>query len=202
MSIGRVPGATGIQPTIVDAKGDLIAATAADSVTRLAVGTVNGQFLKVDSSTATGLAWGSIGNVLQVVSTTYSTATTIASTSFTDTGLSLSITPSSTSSKILVLSDLNLTTKRNSPSTGFNTYAQIVRGSTAVYETHVQEIDGSSTGPRLGGRTNLLYLDSPSTTSATTYKIQVSCGSTSNSQESYAQYLSKPSSLILLEIGA
>ena len=56
MSIGRVPGATGIQPSIVDAKGDLIVATAADSVSRLAVGS-NDQVLTADSTTATGLKW-------------------------------------------------------------------------------------------------------------------------------------------------
>ena len=56
MSIGRVPGATGIQPSIVDAKGDLIAATAADSVDRLAVGT-NNFFLRANSSASTGLEW-------------------------------------------------------------------------------------------------------------------------------------------------
>lgn len=48
-----------IQNAIVDAKGDLITATAADTPARLAVGT-NGQFLKADSTTATGLAWGSV----------------------------------------------------------------------------------------------------------------------------------------------
>jgi hypothetical protein len=57
MTIGRIPGATGIQPTIVDAKGDIIAATAADSVTRLAVGT-NNTVLMADSAEATGLKWG------------------------------------------------------------------------------------------------------------------------------------------------
>jgi hypothetical protein len=56
MTIGRIPGANGIQPNIVDAKGDLIAATAADSVTRLAVGT-NGQVLTADSAETTGLKW-------------------------------------------------------------------------------------------------------------------------------------------------
>jgi hypothetical protein len=45
-----------IQNAIVDAKGDLIAATAADTPARLAVGT-NGQFLTADSTAATGLAW-------------------------------------------------------------------------------------------------------------------------------------------------
>jgi hypothetical protein len=56
MTIGRIPGATGIQPTIVDAKGDIIAATAADSVTRLAVG-ANATMLVANSAEATGLKW-------------------------------------------------------------------------------------------------------------------------------------------------
>ena len=48
--------ASGISATIFDAKGDLIAATAADTAARLAVGT-NGQVLQADSTTATGLKW-------------------------------------------------------------------------------------------------------------------------------------------------
>lgn len=47
---------TGISPTIVDAKGDLIAATGADAVARLPVGS-NGQVLKANSGTSTGLEW-------------------------------------------------------------------------------------------------------------------------------------------------
>lgn len=47
---------TMVAKTIVDAKGDIIAATAADTVARLAVGTAN-QVLTVDSTTATGLKW-------------------------------------------------------------------------------------------------------------------------------------------------
>ena len=49
-----------IQNAIVDAKGDLIAATAADTPARLAVGT-NGQVLTADSTAATGLKWASAG---------------------------------------------------------------------------------------------------------------------------------------------
>jgi hypothetical protein len=57
MSTGRLPSVDGgIQPTIVDAKGDLIVATAADTVSRLAVGS-NDQVLTADSTTATGLKW-------------------------------------------------------------------------------------------------------------------------------------------------
>ena len=56
MAIGRVPGATGIQPSIVTAKGDLIVATASGSVTNQAVGT-NNQVLMADSAQATGLKY-------------------------------------------------------------------------------------------------------------------------------------------------
>jgi hypothetical protein len=49
-----------IAKTIVDAKGDLIAATAADTVSRLAVGT-NGQVLTADSTAATGIKWATAG---------------------------------------------------------------------------------------------------------------------------------------------
>jgi hypothetical protein len=75
MTIGRIPGATGIQPTIVDAKGDIIAATAADSVTRLAVGT-NDQVLTADSATATGLKWATpVTGSFTLLSTTTLTST-------------------------------------------------------------------------------------------------------------------------------
>ena len=53
--------ASGIPATIFDAKGDLIAASAADTAARLAVGT-NGQVLSADSTAATGLAWISISS--------------------------------------------------------------------------------------------------------------------------------------------
>lgn len=56
MDFKWVTDATGIQATIFDAKGDLIAATAADTADRLAVG-ANGTVLTADSSTATGLKW-------------------------------------------------------------------------------------------------------------------------------------------------
>jgi hypothetical protein len=48
-----------ISPTVIDAKGDLIAGTSADTVGKLTVGT-NGQYLQADSSTATGLTWSTV----------------------------------------------------------------------------------------------------------------------------------------------
>ena len=81
MAIGRVPGATGIQPSIVDAKGDLIAATAADSVSRLAVG-ANDTVLTADSTTATGLKWAAAGSgdLVRITTNTFSAQTSLVFT--------------------------------------------------------------------------------------------------------------------------
>lgn len=66
-----VADASGIPATIFDAKGDIIAATAADTADRLGVGT-NGQVLTADSTTATGLKWAtpSAGGLTLITSTT------------------------------------------------------------------------------------------------------------------------------------
>ncbi len=57
MTVGRIPSVEGgIQPTLLDAKGDLISATANDTPARLAVGT-NTAPLIADSTAATGLKW-------------------------------------------------------------------------------------------------------------------------------------------------
>jgi len=117
------------------------------------------------------------GSVLQVVSTTKTDSFTIFSHSFTDvTGLSASITPSSTSSKILILLSLTIAGQDTVSGAGY----QLVRGSTPI-------CIGDSAGSRLQitGMTPYIastnsastltasFLDSPSTTSATTYKVQV-----------------------------
>ena len=78
-----ITSGSAINPTIVDAKGDIIAATAADTVARLAVG-ANDTVLTADSSTATGLKWATpaAGGMSLLSTTTLSgTSTTISSIS-------------------------------------------------------------------------------------------------------------------------
>lgn len=116
------------------------------------------------------------GSVLQVVSTTktdsYSNATQNAWNDVT--GLSVSITPSSSSNKILVTGQLSYAASSN-------LYFRLVRGSTAIAVGDTAGSRISCTGAsgynfgdgNVGENANFNFLDSPSTTSSTTYKIQV-----------------------------
>lgn len=119
------------------------------------------------------------GTVLQVVQTVKTDTFTTTSTTYTDvTGISVSITPTSATSKILVFANLNA-----SVTAADNYFAfQLVRGSTAI---SIGDTAGSRTVGSVGsalingtGSGNYIlpmainFLDSPATTSATTYKIQ------------------------------
>lgn len=79
---------TMVAKTVVDAKGDLIAGTAADTVNRLAVGS-NGQTLVADSSTATGLKWATPASGMALINTTTIgsgvSSTSLPSSTFTST---------------------------------------------------------------------------------------------------------------------
>jgi hypothetical protein len=198
MSTGRLgAGDTAIQPTIFDAKGDLIVATAADTPARLAVGSAN-QVLTVDSSTATGLKWATPaggGKVLQVVSTYSTTSTSESAGNYTD-YISVSITPAATTSKVLILATIYCKTLADNTGAAGTTF-NIVRGSTQVYENFRYIYNVGNAG-EIREPIAMNYLDSPSTTSSTTYKVQFkrfnatsTCGN-----QNYA------SSLTVLEIGA
>jgi len=83
MTVGRLPSIEGgIQPTLLDAKGDLIAAAAADTPARLAVG-ANDTVLTADSSTATGLKWAaaSAGGMTLISTVNASAASSVSFTS-------------------------------------------------------------------------------------------------------------------------
>jgi hypothetical protein len=199
-----------IGSTIVDAKGDIIGASADNTPARLAVG-ANGTVLTADSVEATGLKWvapAGGGKVLQVVQTSSTTATTVASTSFTDTGLSLSITPSSATSQVLIIVNQAFEVFRDNVNQGHG--LNIVRTSTQVFTQNSDASGGrvwatTLTAPlsiRHTGTTAMTYLDSPATTSAITYKTQGKVLTTSNSGTVIYQPSSATSVITLLEIGA
>jgi hypothetical protein len=81
--------------SLVDAKGDIIAATAADAISRLAVG-ANGTVLTADSAQSTGLAWASVGGYWDATITKAADQSVISSTTLVDdTHLQFSITANS-----------------------------------------------------------------------------------------------------------
>ena len=191
-----------IQNAIVDAKGDLITATAADTPTRLASSGVNGNVLTVDTTTATGVKWAAPagGKILQVVSGSTSTETTSSSSTFADTGLSATITPTSASSTILILVSQNGIGKFSG-----NTQAQfrLLRGATTILNFESFAGHTANTDANFIGGVSAGYVDSPATTSATTYKTQFN--SQANIGTVKIQDNNSPgstSTIILMEVGA
>jgi hypothetical protein len=126
------------------------------------------------------------GNILQVVTASTSTEVSNSTTTMADTGLSVNITPSSTTSKILVfVSQPYLTSRTNT-----SAFASIIllRDSTQL-TGHPKSSGGgfllgyASTGASstIRGVYNVTYLDSPATTSQVTYKTQMAVNSAINS---------------------
>lgn len=139
-----------------------------------------GQFAYIEATNTTqyydGAAWLALGGkVGQVVSTTKSDTFSTTSTSFADiTGMSVTITPTSATSTVLVLVSSNIGISGNIVAT-----QRLVRGSTTIFA-------GTAAGTRPLGfamaaiveatqifGASAVFLDSPATTSATTYKTQM-----------------------------
>jgi len=135
------------------------------------------------------------GSVLQVVQATYSTSFNTGSTSYVDTGLSASITPTSASSKILVLVNQGGFLRRTSTAEQCG-YANLMRGATQLTEfAACKTVSGYV--PFFNG---INYLDSPNTTSSTTYKTQAKVDTAADSGLIYFQSGNLTSTIILVEI--
>ena len=184
--------------------GDVIYYTGASTPVRLGIGTAN-QVLAVNAG-ATAPEWktpaGGGGKVLQVVNATYSTEVVSTGSTFTDTDLTATITPTLASSKIFVMT---MQCFRNSATTIDDRQGRVrlVRNSTSI-----NEFTPNAIGIYAGGNGandlqavalfNFAYMDSPATTSATTYKTQQATGN----DTLRANVGNSTSSITLFEIGA
>ena len=116
------------------------------------------------------------GAVLQVVYGYTNSATNVASTSYTDIGLSANITPSSTSSKILVTYQIQCLLTDSTADRGYS--IKTLRDSTNVYEPSSTYANGyiynpsTTTAVQNTAFSSGTFLDSPSSTNSITYKCQ------------------------------
>jgi hypothetical protein len=209
--LGYVDGVTSAIQTQVDAKiaktlttttGDIIYASGANTPARLGVGST-GNVLTVSGGVPAWAAPAGGGKVLQVVQATTSTAVATSTTlTFVDTGLTGTITPTLATSKILVMTTQTVHQTGNLNDRGWN--IQLVRGSTVVYPSsgnYNSYLSVTAVGD-LMTTTSVHYLDSPATTSATTYKTQMNNVTGRTAVTTTAQVSSQTSTMILLEIGA
>lgn len=141
--------------------------------------------------------------ILQVVEHTYSTLTSIASTSFTDTGLSGTITPTSSSSDIIVFVWQEMYVSRSATTvTGTINLVKTVSATSSTMSESVRTITaGGATSVLMYGNPGFLLKDSPGTTSQITYKTQGKLFSTLNSAVLVANISTDyPSRMILVEV--
>jgi hypothetical protein len=172
----------------------------ANTNTRLALGTA-GQILQVNAG-ATAPEWatpaGGGGKVLQVIMATTATETTNSTSTMADTSLTATITPSSATSKVLVMVAQQAVEKA-AGNAGNSVYFEIRRDSTTISNMG-GTLGYENSSKILRFSTNYNYLDEPATTSATTYKTRFRSGV--NGQASTVQIDGYASSIILIEIGA
>jgi hypothetical protein len=177
--------------------GDLAFRSATSNVnTRLGVGST-GQVLTVAAGVP---SWAtpasSTPRIIQVVFATTSTQASSTSSTYTDSGLTATITPADNTNKILVMTNSNMLIAGTGTS---RLKARLVRTSTSIYE-HNYSVYIESQLDANGQSSSLIYLDSPATTSATTYKMQFA-RETGNGT-AYAQFNNQAASIILMEVEA
>ena len=135
------------------------------TVTGLAVGGLPDGTVDKDT-----LAVGVQSKVLQVVQGSTATAVSSSTNTFVDTGLTATITPSATTSKILVLIVHNGCNKSSANSN--NTIdIRLLRGASTITSA-IGALNGTATAVQITTSASIEYLDSPATTAATTYKTQ------------------------------
>ena len=150
-----------------------------------------------DGSALTNLPGG--GKVLQVVSATPLTTQGATSSTSYQTILSQAITPSSTSSRILILAHSSIYC---SVSTGYFSHYSVLRDSTDLNSNGngLATLKKDSAGNTVADNMTINYLDSPSTTSAITYTLKAK--QNTGGGDTFWSYNGSETTLILMEIGA
>jgi hypothetical protein len=144
------------------------------------LGITDGTIVNADinaSAAIAGTKLSGAGKVLQVVSADTTTSVNTTTTTYTDSGLTASITPSSASNKVLILISQQLQHFQTSGNWATLKY-KLLRDATIVYESEANvgfsfTYDYGASGINLGLYQPLTILDLPSSTSSLTYKTQI-----------------------------
>ena len=147
-------------------------ATGTGTVTLLAPVTNTDRTLTLPDVTGTVALQGGagVGKVLQVVQFTTNTETNATTNTYIDTAITMSITPTSATSKILAFVSVNGLAKLSTNTTG---NLRLLRGASSLMVFGGAFGYTASSADNAVAGASLAYLDSPATTSATTYKVQV-----------------------------
>jgi len=188
--------------TTITTNGDLLYGTGSGTYTRRGIGST-GQVLTVAGGVPTWSTPAAGGKVLQVVQGTVSTDFTTTSGTLVDTGLTVTITPSSASSKVLVLVSIPSAKTLNTITSATNNYSNfaVIRGSTQLQSMLIGYFGlAASNYPQIYQSISSSYLDSPATTSATTYKVQAR--KDASTDVAFNGSATTINSITVLEIGA
>jgi len=166
----------GVMSSIVvsgDTSGAItIAAPAVAGTNTLTLPAVTGTILTT-ASTGQSIPKSALptGSILQVVQSVFTTEVSSTSSTYADTGLTATITPTSATSKILVLVNHNACRKSGGADTALG--FKLLRAGSVIANIDQYVAWTGSTSSSAVGSSDLIYLDSPATTSATIYKTQL-----------------------------
>jgi len=181
--------------TTITAAGDIVVGTGSGTYDNLPIGTT-AQVLTADTTVSPyKVKWAASGSkVVQIIYANINTNVSNTTTTFADTLLTATITPTSASNKVLVFVQQNGLYKDSNNNAGV---LKLMRGATDLLQfSSAYGFTGNSDKNQIAGA-GISYLDSPATTSATTYKTQFK-STTANyvSVQEGAEY----SSIVLMEV--
>jgi hypothetical protein len=177
------------------------AVNAIDSSLAELKGGTTGQVLSKTSATDMDFTWTTVASsgrkIVQIVTGSTNTQTGSASTTYADTTLTATITPTLSTSQILVFVSQSGCQKY---ATNTSMALRLVRGSTTILQMATIAGGTGSTADLNWGTIAATYLDSPATTSATTYKTEFN--STNGTTQATVQHGGSTSTIVLMEVSA
>jgi len=170
---GPIPTVTNTMATAIDAKGDLVVGTAADTFSRLAVGATNNHVLTVDSAQATGMKWAAVTATAANNSTAFvATQESTTSTSYTALTTALATTVT-TGTRALVIITAEIELALNA-ARGYMSYA--VSGATTIASSDAFSINIKTNADQTIDAHSYAYIVTGLTAGSNTFTTQYRSG--------------------------